>query len=336
MDLGTLLNPPQGLSLSMILLISFILGLLHGATPDEHTWPITFSYAIGSYSSLRGAKAGISFSAGFTVQRAFLTTLGFLGLAAVYREYNLDGPVYVVVGIVMVIAGSYVLKGRYLHLPFDSWLHRGEHRVAHGQDPPFPHGAGHHSSEVTRRSLEETHVQSVPTSMAAVHGLIAGFGFGAYATIITFILAPQVPSLLYAPLPGVMFGLGTMVMQVIFGAVFASFARLRKLSPDDVCYLGRHTGGETLYWGGMLFAAVGAFVVLFPSIESIALSTGNPIPNLDAIGLATVLVLLVVGGIGGWSLVQGLRQLKKIDSGAYCHPPSVPVPGTEEGLTSPP
>ncbi|EQD69443.1 hypothetical protein B1B_05358 [mine drainage metagenome] len=156
--------------------------------------------------------------------------------------------------------------------------------------------------------------------MAAVHGLIAGFGFGAYATIITFVLAPEVPGLIYAPLVGVCFGLGTMVMQVIFGAVFARFARLRKLSEDDVCYLGRATGGRTLYYGGMLFALVGLFILLFPAVEGLAVSTGNPIPNLDSIGIATVLVLAVVGGVGIWAMIKGLRELRAIDSGAYCHP----------------
>jgi hypothetical protein len=31
------------------LIYSFLFGLLHGILPDEHTWPITFSYAIGWY-----------------------------------------------------------------------------------------------------------------------------------------------------------------------------------------------------------------------------------------------------------------------------------------------
>lgn len=296
-DLNTLLNPPEGLTLSTILLISFILGLLHGATPDEHTWPITFSYAIGNYSTKGGMKAGFTFSAGFTAQRALLTTLGFLGLAAVYREYNLDGPVYIVVGIAMVVAGSYVLKGRYLHLPLDALLRGGEH----------------HTGSATRKPTEEAHLRAVPLPMAAVHGLIAGFGFGAYATIITFVLAPQVPGLIYAPLPGLFFGLGTMAMQVIFGAAFASLARVRKLSEEDVRYLGRHTGGQTLYYGGALFALAGGFLILFPDLSNFAVSTGNPIPNLASVGVATGLVLVVVAGIGFWSMVQGIRQLRSIE-----------------------
>ncbi len=110
-DLGTLLNPPTGLTVTAILGIAFILGTLHGITPDEHTWPITFSYSVGSYSTRGGMKSGFMFSLGFMSQRAALTTLGFIGLAAVYKVYNLDGPVYIVVGFVMFIAGSYILKG---------------------------------------------------------------------------------------------------------------------------------------------------------------------------------------------------------------------------------
>jgi hypothetical protein len=302
-DLSYFFNPPQGLTLSVILLISFILGLFHGATPDEHTWPIPFSYASGSYSTRRGMKAGFMFSSGFAAQRALLPTLEFLGLAAVYRAYDLNGPIYLVVGAVMAIAGSYVLRGRYLHLPFDRWLHGGEHHTGSAKRLP-----------------ETEHMNAVSLPMAAVHGLVAGFGFGAYATIITFVLAPQVPGLMFAPLPGLAFGLGTMVMQVALGAVFASFARARKLSEDDVCYLGRYTGGRTLYYGGYLFALVGIFVTFFPSVDAWALGTGTPIPNLDTIGLGTVLVLAVVGGIGLWSLVQGFWQVRRIDSGVYCHP----------------
>ena len=73
------LNPSSNLALGTILVIALVLGIMHGATPDEHTWPITFSYAIGSYSTRKGMKAGFAFSAGFTVQRAILTTLGFIG-----------------------------------------------------------------------------------------------------------------------------------------------------------------------------------------------------------------------------------------------------------------
>ncbi len=295
---GYLLNPPSNLTLGTILIISLILGILHGATPDEHTWPITFSYAVGSYSTKRGMKAGLAFSSGFTIQRAILTTLGFIGLAVIYKQYNLDGPIYVLVGIAMVIAGAYILnKRRYLHIPFDAI---------------FKGGAEHHTLSSKRIEPPEAKLKQVPLKMAIVHGLIAGFGFGAYATILVFILSPQVPSLIYAPLPGLFFGIGTMIMQIIFGAIFSNLARLKKLKEHEVEYLGRKTAGRTLYYGGMLFALIGILIVLFPVIDNIAISTGNPLPNLDSIGVATLLVLVVVGVFGIGNLVYGIIEMSKL------------------------
>ena len=278
-----LLNPSSGLTLSTILLFSYILGLLHGATPDEHTWPITFSYAIGKYSTKKGMKAGFLFSLGFTIQRAFLTTLGFLGLAAIYKEYNLDGPVYFIVGIVMAIAGSYILHGRYIHLPIDRLLGRNENED----------------------------IRDVPLKMTIVHGLIAGFGFGAYATIITFILAPQVPGLIYAPLPGLMFGLGTMTMQIIFGGMFANIMKLKKLNEDEMRIIAGKSAGRTLYYGGLAFVIVGLLIIAFPIIDNFSISTGNPIPNLDAINIGFLLVVSVVGLIGISSIIMSFREVEK-------------------------
>ncbi|MGC9145677.1 MAG: hypothetical protein ACP5GS_06175 [Nitrososphaeria archaeon] len=288
-----LLSPPSGLSLSVILIVSYVLGLLHGATPDEHTWPITFSYAIGSYSTRRGMKAGFLFSLGFTLQRALLTTLGYLGLAYFYMKYNLDGPVYIIVGFVMTIAGSYILKGRYIHLPID---------VALGSKL-------HHTDEAKRIPLHEAHEKEVPLKMTIVHGLIAGFGFGAYATVITFILAPQVPSLIYAPLPGLMFGLGTMTMQVLFGAAFASILRLKKLTEDKIKVIARRSAGRTLYYGGIAFMLIGLLIMLIPPLDSFAISTGIPVPNLSALDIGLILVLLVVGVIGIWGLIRSYREV---------------------------
>lgn len=291
-----ILNPTGQIVLANIILISFVLGLLHGITPDEHTWPITFSYAVGSYSSKKGMKAGFAFSSGFTIQRAFLSTIGFLGLAYIYKQYNLDGPVYVFVGIAMAIAGMYILNKKIdLHLPFDHLL-----------------GSKLHSKTAEIKKIS-TSPKEVPLKMAVVHGLIAGFGFGAYATIIVFILAPQVPGLIYAPLPGLFFGLGTMVMQIIFGAVFALLARIKSLTEKQVSYVGRKTAGRTLLFGGIAFAVIGALIVGFPFIDNIAISTGNPIPNLDSLGVSTLLVLIVVGVIGMSSLVLGFREIMKLN-----------------------
>ncbi len=302
-DLNAILNPPQGMTIPAILTFGFILGLLHGATPDEHTWPITFSYSVGSYSSRGGAKAGLVFSSGFTIQRSILAALGFLGLAAIYRIYNLDGVVYVLVGVVMFAAGWYLIRGSDIHLPFDALFERalgsffGDHT--------------HHATEARHESPPEFEVKPVSLRMAIVHGFVAGWGFGGFATILVFILAPQMPNVWWAALVGTMFGLGTMVMQIVIGALFAQLARVRKLSQSQIQQMGRRTAARTLYLGGLAFAAVGMLIIAFPTISNYALSTGNPIPNLDSIGYATFLVVLVVGVVGGSSLWKAYREVTR-------------------------
>ena len=152
-------------------------------------------------------------------------------------------------------------------------------------------------------------VKPVPLSMATIHGFIAGWGVGAYASIIVFVLAPQMPNIFYAALVGTFFGLGTMLMQVIIGAVFANIMRIKKLTIDQIKYVGRSAAARTLYLGGLAFSAIGGLVVAFPVIDSLAVSTGNPIPNLDSVGVASVLVLLTVGVIGFGNLYLGYREI---------------------------
>ena len=55
-----------------------------------------------------------------------------------------------------------------------------------------------------------------------------------------------------------LFGLGTMVMQVVIGATFANIMRVKKLSLEQIKYVGRSTAARTLYLGGIAFAAIGA------------------------------------------------------------------------------
>lgn len=291
---------PGGLTIPVILAIAFILGLLHGATPDEHTWPITFSYSVGSYSSRGGAKAGLVFSSGFTIQRSILAALGFLGLAAVYETYNLDGPVYIAVGLVMLVAGWYLLRGSDLHLPLDRALERLFGR--------FFRGHTHHTTSAERKPLPESDVKPVPLRMAVAHGFVAGWGVGGFAVILIFVLAPQVPNVWWAALVGAMFGLGTTCMQIVTGALFARLARIKKFSTAQIERIGRRTAARTLYLGGVAFAIVGAIVAVLPWLQGYYVATGTPIPNLNQIGYPTALVIAVVGVIGGTSIWKAYKE----------------------------
>ncbi|TRM81827.1 hypothetical protein DJ522_07680, partial [Sulfolobus sp. F3] len=139
-----------------------------------------------------------------------------------------------------------------------------------------------------------------------------GFGFGAYASIITFVLAPQLPSVIYAPLPGLFFGLGTMLMQIIFGSIFGNILRLKKLTEEQISYIAKKTAGRVLYYGGIVFVIVGLLIIAFPIIDNFAIPTGNPIPNLDAIDIGFLLIVSVVGLIGISSIIYGFKEAVKL------------------------
>jgi hypothetical protein len=100
-------------------------------------------------------------------------------------------------------------------------------------------------------------------------------------------------------------------MQIILGAVFANIMRVKKLTVDQIKYVGRSAAARTLYLGGLAFAAIGALIAAFPLLDQLAINTGNPIPNLDSIGVAAVLVISVVGLIGFGNVYRGYREITR-------------------------
>ncbi|EQD50299.1 hypothetical protein B1B_11288 [mine drainage metagenome] len=318
--------PPTttGLSLAAIVFFSFILGLVHGATPDEHTWPITFSYAIGSYSTRAGYRNGLTFSAAFTLQRAVASELAFLGLAALFAAVGLNAYIYILVGLAMAVVGYILLRrARYLH--FHRWemlLHRGLNRVLGG--PPEDHFGHHHAPDSEAPDF-------TPTSpyVAMLHGFIAGWGFGPFALILYVFLAPQMGSAWVGWVPGALFGLGTLVMQVIFGAYFGHWIGTRRgLGKEGIQRLGRRISGNILFYGGLVFIAGGLLEIAFPVLATLSIPTGIPIYNLNQINDGFVLVLLSVGVVGILSARQGLREVHQLlasaptsDSGPVPVPP---------------
>ncbi len=272
MDLD-LWNPASGLPVGMALLTAFVLGMVHGATPDEHTWPITFSYAVGGYSSRRGLQAGLTFSLAFTVQRAIASELAYFAL---YRWFAIDAvnhAIFLIVGVVMWLAGRYLAHGRLLHV--------GSHSAVDLRDPrPW---------------------------MPAVHGFIAGWGVGAFAMILYTVLAPAMPGPVWAWLPGALFGLGTTAMQALVGWAIGGFMARRRFSPETIRRIALTTAARTLGWGGLAFVVFGLLGLLFPNIEDWSVDTGLHIHNLAHLDLDFVLLMVVVVGIGLGTLVSQWR-----------------------------
>ena len=274
MDIN-LWNPGPGLPVGMALLTAFLLGMVHGATPDEHTWPITFSYAIGGYSSRRGLLAGLTFSLAFTVQRALASELAYFALYRWFAMEAVNHAIFLVVGVVMWLAGRYLARGRLLHLGG----HGGQ--IADVRDPrPW---------------------------MPAVHGFIAGWGIGAFAMILYTVLAPAMPSAAWAWLPGALFGLGTTVVQALAGGLFGWFMARRRLPPEAIRSIALVTAARTLGWGGIAFFVFGLLGLLFPAMEDWRVDTGLHVHNLAHLDLDFVLLMLVVMGIGVTTLVSQWR-----------------------------
>ncbi len=232
---------------------SFLFGLLHGILPDEHTWPITFSYAIGGASGKEGMKAGLYFSAAFTVQRMLISELAYLALAPFLLLPIVNGIVYMVVGIAMSAAGALVLRqNRYPHL----------HLLGHHHD------AGHQiekpSHVLKRRHTEPAgSVATPPARWTIIHGFIAGFGFGGFSIFVNTVAAPAMSSAWLGFLPGLVFGLGTMIMLVVVGGLFgASLRWAHALTEPEIKRIGAQTGGRTLFFGGLLFGVFGVATLL--------------------------------------------------------------------------
>ncbi|MDA8422383.1 MAG: sulfite exporter TauE/SafE family protein [Nitrospiraceae bacterium] len=230
------------------LIYSLFFGLLHGILPDEHTWPITFSYAIGGASGREGMKAGLYFSAAFTLQRALISELAYLALAPFLLNPAINGVVYLVVGIAMSVAGAIVLrKNRYVH------IHLFGH--CHGEAC---------NMEQTGRIFTKQHEEpsgraaTPPVQWTVIHGFLAGFGFGGFSLFVNTVAAPAMKSPWAGFLPGLVFGLGTMIMLVIVGGVFgASLRWIHALTEEEIKRIGSQTGGRTLFFGGILFGVAG-------------------------------------------------------------------------------
>lgn len=275
--------------------LSLILGMVHGITPDEHTWPITFSYAIGSYSTRKGFRAGLIFSLAFTLQRAIASELAYLGLSSIYRYKSANSYIYVVVGALMLMAGLYVVKRKtiiHLDIPF---LHR-------------------HKQDETTNDFS-TILNDPRPWMPAVHGFIAGWGFGAFALILYTVLAPATGSAALAWVPGALFGIGTMLMQIMVGALFGHIARRRGLDDQAVRRVALKTAGNTLTWGGIAFVLGGLLGIIAPRIANASISTGIKVQNLDSLGLSFILVIFSVVVVGLTTLIiQTRKEFKNLAS----------------------
>lgn len=273
----------------VLLAISLALGVIHGVTPDEHTWPITFSYAVGSYSTKGGMRAGLFFSLGFTLQRAIFSELAYFTLTGFLTNPKSSAFVYLGVGMLMVASGL-LLRAKKSEVRLFGILDRLLPPLDPRKQPPY--------------------------GLAFTHGLIAGMGTGPFAAILYTAISPVMPTALLGWLPGALFGLGTMIAQVAFGSAFGRFMSTRGFDMDARSYIGRTVASATLGFGGLVFIFSSIFSLLFPRLANFSVSTGINVPNLNSINLGLVMVIItvpVIGGISGLFAVKSAR-LAQINS----------------------
>jgi hypothetical protein len=258
---------------------SFFFGLLHGILPDEHTWPITLSYALGSGAGKEGMKAGLYFSLAFTVQRMILAEVSYLALAPFLLDPSINAIVYMVVGAAMTLAGVVMLRrNQYPHL----------HLLGHH------HGFGKRAAaswSILGRRHVEPGPQAAPVHWTLIHGFIAGFGIGGFALFVNTVAAPAMSSLWLAFLPGLFFGLGTMLMLVLIGGLFGkSLHVFGSLTPGQIKAVGAEVGARTLFFGGLFFAVLGVSVRL-------GLTASIPDEYLGYLTIGAFMVFLVIPAV---------------------------------------
>ena len=304
---------PSNVDFIAALIISYLLGIVHGITPDEHTWPITFSYAVGSGSTKGGMKAGLIFSSGFTLQRAILSEVAYFALAGIFMTAFAFGITYFCVGIAMLAAGVYIKKKDI----YPHW-HSIESRLnaifgVHKKGSKNQRMELEHIKNPIESSDTSNKLKPVPSRLAFLHGIIAGFGFGAFALIIYTTLSPAMPNMWLGWLPGFLFGLGTMTMQITFGAFFGRWlSKAKKLTKQGITFVSRSISSDVLLYGGIAFAVGGIAILAFPQLLTYAIVTPIKIHNLHNLGIGFFLVIIVVIVIGLLSYRASMKKAVRL------------------------
>ncbi len=318
-------NPQNFSSIFSVLLTAFILGIIHGFTPDEHTWPITFSYSIGSYSTKGGFKTGLLFSLAFTLQRTIASELAYFALGKVLTKPDVIPVVYIFIGIIMSFAGAYIIGiGKNFELfegienavmnLLNSLIFKDLNKKLNHKNKiknSFNHNGNNNDAENDVGSKNIKEHKPVPIYMVLLHGFIAGWGTGAFAIIVYTVLAPKMPNAYFGFLPGLLFGLGTMATQIIIGMLAGRFMEALHIPKKGIEYIAKRTSGLTLFWGGLAFVFAAILEFAFPKLIQMGIITPLKVHNLHSIGIGFFLVVFIIFFIMVISFIKSLRYVKK-------------------------
>ncbi len=280
-----------------LLIGSLGLGMLHGVVPDEHTWPITFSYSVGSATGKGGLLSGTYFASAFTLQRAIMSQLVYWTVGS-YLAFNdaLNGPVYVAVGIAMALAGYLILYNKLPHWHPLMWVSR--------QD-----------KERHEREILTGVKKTVPVHWALIHGFISGFGVdtGLFTTFVYLVAVPSMPSAFLGFAPGAAFGLGTLIVLILIGTVFGGVLQVAKRwGAERVQLFGTRVGARSLLFGGLIFIVAG-FLFNSGLAKLLPFDFGNLIVALFMVAVIVPVML--------WTWKE-VSKLPLVQPGMNVHPPA--------------
>ena len=225
------------------------LGIVHGLIPDEHTWPITIPYALGQENTKKAVFSTIIFTGALTLVWSILTTIvsimGNIFLSESYNPY-----VFIIAGLTMLGVALFVFLPRLniimcARVNNESYSKSFIHRFVTKLGCRHVHG-----------DLGFTQVKMAPPYKAIwIHGLVAAFGTG-FLLVIIYTTALTFPAYL-GFIPGLFFGLGTMVSLSFIGYLVRKGAELGAKTQEQLERRAMKLG----YIGLYLLLAMGIFMI---------------------------------------------------------------------------
>ena len=211
----------------------FIVGIIHGLKPDEHTWPITISYALMQKNLFDAIKSTTVFALALTTiwtgLSAFVGQAVNLGLGSNPME---DPIVDTIVGLTMIaVAFVYILK------------------------------SGMKSPSTVKDEVGVTRKEAPDYKLIWIHGTAAAFGGDFFVVLIISLsviaLFPSFPTFL----AGLLFGVGSWLSQLT--VVILAYKGLIKSvkSPELLVREGR----LSLLFLGIFMIGLGIFSFFSPS-----------------------------------------------------------------------
>jgi hypothetical protein len=179
----------------------FIIGIIHGLKPDEHTWPITVTYGI-MQKDVKGAMLSTGVFAGALT--LIWTSLSALTgqLLSFFQNYDLDPIVDVIVGLTMIgVAAVFLVKDK--------------HEVADKHNNP-------------------------DYKLIWIHGLAAAFGGDFIVVLLLTVSLSTFISINLTFLIGLLFGIGSWIAQsIVVLLIYKGLVNVTKANFEVLSKAGR-------------------------------------------------------------------------------------------------